>query len=142
MIGKGITYPTLAGFDCYGNPFKEDSEGEVGGCGQGVYRERGVCTNRNQGEVFVDEVSRKGKCEGVLEGFEVEERGIGAGQSKDQQRRVSFNHHFFITQPTSQFHLITNVLGAPTYLKTNRRQYIDDNVIARSQATDPMKSKM
>ena len=112
-----------AGLNCNGNPFQEDHEGTLGGSGEGVYSEGSLHTNRNKGKVLVDEVSGKGECEGILERLEVEKRGIGTGRGKYQRRRISLNHHFFIAQPTSQFHLVTNFLGTPAYLKTDRRQY-------------------
>ena len=142
MISQSITYPTAAGLDHNGNPFQEDHERTLGGGGEGVYGEGSLRANGNKGEVLVDEVSRKGEREGILERLEVEKRGIGAGRGKDQRQRISLNHHFFIAQPASQFCLVTNVLGTPAYLETNRCQYIDDNVIARSRVTDPTKSKM
>ena len=42
----------------------------------------GSCTDRDEVEVLDFQVPREGECEGVFEGVEVEERGVGASGSK------------------------------------------------------------
>ena len=83
MISKGSTYSAITGFNSDGNSFEVNCEGALGGCGKGVYCKRGVCTNRDQGQVFDVKVSREGKHEGVFKGAEFEERGAGTGRDED-----------------------------------------------------------
>ena len=78
------TYPMIARFYGYGNPCKDDCEGQVGCSGERIYGEGSLCADRDEGEVFDVEVSREGECKRFFEGVEVEERGVGAGGSKDQ----------------------------------------------------------
>ena len=45
------TYPMIARFYGYGNPCKDDCEGEVGCSGNRVYGEGSLCADRDEGEV-------------------------------------------------------------------------------------------
>ena len=74
----------IARLDRYGDPCEEDHSGEVGCHGEGIYCEGGICTDGNEGKNFNIEVSRKGKCEGLPEGVEVEKGGASTGGSEDQ----------------------------------------------------------
>ena len=84
-LGEDVTYPEIAGLYGDADSFEEDREGEVGGGGEGIYGERALRSDGDEGKVFDVEVSGEGECEGFFERIAVEKGRAGAGGSKDQR---------------------------------------------------------
>ncbi len=45
MISKIVAYPKASGFDLDEGPFETDRSGRMGGCGERVHGEGGICAD-------------------------------------------------------------------------------------------------
>ena len=127
-LGEDVTYPEIAGLYGDADSFEEDREGKVGGGGEGIYGERGLRSDGDEGKVFDVEVSGEGECKGFFERIAVEKGRAGAGGSKDQRRGLPVYHHFFTPGCLIQLRKHADVVDFATDPAADGREYVDDHV--------------